>query len=251
VGSDARGVETAYKRGTEGYVIAGKKKWISFGDIADFFIVVASENQKVSAFIVERETKGITTKRIPNLLGCRAAHVTEIDFDNVIVREEHLMGREGSGFPYIVGTALDHGRYSVAWGAVAIAQAALEAMVSYARKRSQFGKKIHEFQLVRGMIGDAVTQIHAARALCLRAGEMRKQRKADAVAETAISKYFSSKVALEVASDAVQVHGGSGFSQEYPVERYFREAKVLEVIEGTSQIQQELAAQFGLRKYYK
>jgi len=280
VGSDARSVRTAYTREADGYIISGTKKWISFGEIADFYLVVAAEahkggqkgtdkqhsaaetqaaggsqatsgNQKVTVFIVEREMEGIQTRRIANMLGCRAAHISEIEFRNVAVPAANILGQEGAGFPYVVGTALDHGRYSVAWGGVAIAQAALEAMVAFARNRRQFGKKIYEFQLVRGLIGDAVTKTHAARALCLKAGEMRRNGHIEAIHETAMAKYFTSKVALEVASDAVQIHGGSGCSQEYPVERYFREAKILEIIEGTSQIQQEMLANFALRKYHK
>jgi len=279
VGSDAGSVKTAYRRGAGGFIVSGRKKWISFGEIADFFVVVASEqpsdgkqataahshsgsqmktgnqpaprSRKVSTFIVERESEGISTRRIPGMLGCRAAHVSEIEFKDVAVPEENLLGKEGAGFPYVAGTALDHGRYSVAWGGVAVAQAALEAMVSFARQRSQFGKKIHEFQLVRGLIGDAVTKTHAARAMCLKAGEMRRDGHREGLHETAMAKYFASEVALEVASDAVQAHGGSGCSQDYPVERFFREAKILQIIEGTSQIQQEMLANFALRKYHK
>jgi alkylation response protein AidB-like acyl-CoA dehydrogenase len=251
IGSNARGVKTSYRKATDGFVISGKKKWISFAAIADFFIVVAADGEKVTAFIVERSAKGVTTKRIPGMLGCRAAYVSEIDLENVLVPPENMVGKEGSGFPYVVGTALDHGRYSIAWGGVAIAQSSLEAMINYSRRRTQFGKKIYEFQLVRGLIGDAVTKTHAARALCVKAGEMRQEGHQDAITETAIAKYFTSKVALEVASDAVQVHGGEGCSQNYPVERLFREAKILEIIEGTNQIQQEMLARFALRKYRK
>ncbi len=119
-------------------------------------------------------------------------------------------------------------------------------MVSYARQREQFGKKIFHFQLIQGIIADAVTRTHAARALCLKAGEHRKMQDREAIMETTIAKYFSSKIALKIASDAVQVHGGVGCSNEYPVERFFREAKILEIIEGTSQIQQMI-----ISKYYK
>jgi alkylation response protein AidB-like acyl-CoA dehydrogenase len=250
VGSDAKGVKTSYRKESDRFVINGKKKWISFGCLADFFIVFASFNTTISAFIVERDAKGMNIGRIPGLLANRAAYVAEIEMKDVSVPKENLLCREGSGFPYIIGTALDNGRYSVAWGAVAIAQASLEAMIKYARQRNQFGKKIYEFQLVRGLIGNAVSKTHAARALCMRAGEKRKKGDIDASAETNIAKYFSSKIALEVAADAVQVHGGNGCSNNYPVERLFREAKILEIIEGTSQIQQEMIANYGLRKYF-
>jgi len=211
---------------------------------------LAASGENISVFIVEKKLEGVKTKRMENLLAARATHVSEVRLEEVSVPRNCLLGREGSGFPYVVGTALDHGRYSVAWGAVGVAQAALEAMVGYARRRSQFGKKIYDFQLVRGLIAGAVTRTHAARALCLRAGEMRTRGDADASLETAMAKYFASEAALETASDAVQVHGGNGCSGDYPVERLFREAKVLAIVEGTSQIQQEIIARFGLRKYF-
>jgi len=251
VGSNAKSVQTAYEKSGNSYIISGQKKWISFGDIADFFIVIASNKSRVSAFLVERGWEGVESKPIKGMLASRASHIAVLNFDKVIVPDENCLGKEGSGFSYIVNTALDHGRYSIAWAGVAVAQEALEAMVTYARKRSQFGKKIYNFQLIQGMIGDAVTKTHAARSLCLRAGEMRKEGDPDATIETSMAKYFASKVAMEVAADAVQVHGANGCCNGYPVERLYREAKVLEVIEGTSQIQQEIIARFGLRRYTK
>ena len=250
IGSDAKNVETQYEKRGNGYAVSGRKKWITFGEIADFFIVIASQKGTITSLIVERESPGLKALPIKGLLAGRASHIAEIEFDNVFVPGENLLGQEGSGFNYTVSTALDHGRYSIAWAGVAVAQEALDAMVSYARKRRQFGKKIYQFQLIQGMIGTAVTKIHAARALCLRAGEMRKKGDLEAVMETAIAKYFSSKIALEVATDAVQVHGGNGCCDRYPVERLFREAKVLEIIEGTSQIHQELIGLYGLKKYF-
>lgn len=251
VGTDANHVQTSYTKVDGGYIITGNKKWISFGDIADIFLVIASNNNKVSAFIVEREFGNITTVPIKGLLGSRAAYIAEVKFDNVFVPEENILTKEGLGFTYITNTALDAGRYSIAWAGVALAQAALDEMVNYARNREQFGEKIYKFQLIRGLIGDAVTNVTAARALCIKAGEMRSENHDDAVTETLMAKYFSSKVAMSVAKDAVQVHGGNGCYSKYPVERLFREAKILEIIEGTTQIQQELIANYGLRKFYK
>ncbi len=211
--------------------------------------MLASCDGQRTAFVVEREFDGLKTSRMKGLLARRASHVAEIELNDVYVPNENIIGRPGSGFPYVVGTALDHGRYGVAWSGVAVAQEALDAMVTYARKRRQFGKRICEFQLVQGIIGDAVAKTHAARALCVRAGELRRQGDSNAIMETTIAKHFASKVAMEVATDAVQVHGGNGCSSCYPVERLFREAKVLEIIEGTSQIQQQLIAKYGLRQY--
>jgi hypothetical protein len=169
----------------------------------------------------------------------------------VKIAENCVIGKAGWGFTYIVNTALDYGRYSIAWAGLAIAQEALDAMVSYARRRSQFNKKIYSFQLVQGLIGDAVTQTCAARALCQEAARMRMEDHDDKLMLTTMAKYFASTVAMKVASDAVQVHGGNGCHNQYPVERLYREAKILEIIEGTSQIQQEMIAEYGLHKYYR
>jgi alkylation response protein AidB-like acyl-CoA dehydrogenase len=251
VGTDAKSIQTEYKKDGNKYILNGKKKWITYGDVADIFLAIASDNGKISAFIVEREFKGIKTKPIKGLLAGKATHIAEIEFDNVEIPEENIVGKEGGGFTYIVSTALDHGRYSIAWAGLSIAEEAMEAMVTYSRKRSQFGKKLYNFQLIQGMIGDAITKIHAGKALCLKAGEMRKINDSDSIIETTIAKYFTSKIAMEVTIDAVQVHGGNGCYNEYPVERLFREAKAMEIIEGTSQIQQEIISRYGLRKYYK
>ena len=250
VGSDARGVQTEYKKSNKEYVINGRKKWISFAEIADFFIVIASCGSEITAFIIERDRHGIRTIPQKGLLANRASHIAEIEFQEVHIPRENVLGRPGSGFDFIVNTALDHGRYSIAWAGTAIAQEAMDYMIKYAIERKQFGRKISDFQLIQGMIGNAVTRVHAARALCIKAGEMRTRGDNDAIAETAIAKYFASRVALKVSTDAVQVHGGNGCSNLYPVERLFREAKVLEIIEGTSQILQKIIARFGLRKYY-
>lgn len=250
VGTDAAGVQTKYEKKNGSYILNGTKKWITCGDIADIFLVIATSGTEISAFIVERGFEGVSTKPLKGLLASRASHVAEISLENVEVPERNLVGREGGGYTYIVNTALDHGRYSIAWAGVAIAQEAIDAMVKYARSRSQFGKKLHHYQLIQAMIGNAVTKVHAARALCMKAGEMRKANHDDAMIETNIAKYFSSKIAMEITIDAVQLHGGNGCCNEYPVERLFREAKLLEIIEGTSQVQQEIIAKYALTRYY-
>lgn len=250
-GSDALGVKTTYKKEGDHFVLNGTKKWISFSGIADLFLVIASDEGTVSAFLVERNTPGITTKPMSGLLGSRAAYISEIEFNNVEVPEENVVGKIGVGFSFVANTALFYGRYSIAWAGVAIAQSALEEMVTYSRKREQFGRKIGTNQLVQRMIANAVTKVQAARSLCIRAGQLRVENSVDAVMETNIAKYYSSVVANEVASDAVQVFGGNGCWNKYPVERLFREAKILEIIEGTSQMQELMIANYGMKKFVK
>ncbi|CAG5087379.1 ZmaE [Thermobacillus xylanilyticus] len=251
VGSDARNVRTTWREEADAYVLKGVKKWITFGDIADLFIVIAAHEGKSTAFLVERSSSGLQTKHLKGLMAGHATHIAEIRLEEVRVPRDNVLGRLHGGFEYIVSAALDQGRYSIAWAGVGLAQEALNAMVAYARNREQFGRKLSQHQLIRGLIGNAVTDVHAARALCLRAGELRRKKNPEAVMETTIAKYFASRAAVRVANDALQVHGANGFSNQYPVERLYREAKVLEIIEGTSQMQQEVISHFGLKHYYQ
>lgn len=250
VGSDAKAVRTSYIRKGDRFVLNGRKKWISFADIADLFLVFAANGNEVTAFLVERSIPGVSTARMRGLLAGKSSHLAEIHLQDVEVPVENVLGRIGGGFAYVANTALDHGRYSIAWAGVAIAQEAMDAMVSYSRTRKQGGKCICEYHGVQAMIAEANVNIHAARSLCLAAGQKRRDKHPDAMIETTMAKYFASRVAMKVATDAVQVFGGNGFSRKYPVERLFREAKVLEVIEGTSQILQPIIAQHALRSYY-
>lgn len=249
VGSDAGKVNTTYKRRGNNYIINGIKKWITFGNKATVFLVACSGENGVATFLIKKNASGISTNPINGMLGNRASHTAEVKFDNVEISAENLLGKEGMGFNYIVNYALDQGRYSIAWAALAVAQEALSEMVSYASGREQFGQKISNFQLIKGLIGDAVTEIHAARALCNKAGQMRCENHIDAIMETNMAKYFASKVASKVTSSAVQVHGANGCNSSYAVERLYREAKIFEIIEGTSQIQQVMISEFGLSRY--
>ena len=250
-GSDAKNISTTYVKENNYYIISGKKKWITMGMVAHLLLVIATDSSATtSAFLVDRELAGIRVSPIKGLLGNRAAYVAEIEFDHVEVPKDCLLGKEGNGFTFIVNSALDSGRYSVAWGALGLAQEALEAMVSYARTREQFKQKLAGHQLVRAMIGDAVTKVHASRTLCLSAGALRKNDDQDATMQTNIAKYYSSTIASQIAADAVQLHGGNGCHNSYPVERIFRETKILEIIEGSSEIQKELIGNYGLSQYH-
>lgn len=252
VGSNAKDVMTTFEKKGDKYILNGIKKWISFGAIADFFIIIAVDKSKnASAFIVNRDQFGVKTKKMNGLLSCAASQIAEIELKCVEVNSEQLLGREGMGFTGIVNFALDNGRYNVAWMGVALAQEALEVMISYSRERIQFNQKIYNFQLIKGIIGNAITNIYAARALCMEAAMKRLDKHPDAIVRTSIAKYFSSKVANKVAADAVQVLGANGCIDHYPVERIYREAKILEIIEGSSQIQQQIIANYGLNKYYQ
>ena len=248
-GSDAAGIECAYSDLGDEFRLNGHKRWITFSGIADQFLIIARDHKEISAFLVERDRAGVEVNPQSGLMAGRACHISEITLHDVLIPRENLIGQQGQGFTFVANTALDHGRYSIAWSGVGLAEAALDAMVSYSKKRKQFGEKIGTFQLVREMIAESVSRLYAAKSLCLRAGESRKTGNPDSIIETTIAKHFSATSAFRTACDAVQVHGGNGFSNTYPVERYLREAKVLEVIEGTSQIQQMVISLHGLRRY--
>ncbi len=250
IGSDAKNVTTKYEKKDNVYIINGKKKWISFAGIADFFIVIGSGENNVSAFLVDKKSEGIEIKEISGLMAGSGVHISEIEFNNVVVPSSKLLGGEGNGLNFIVSTALDHGRYSIAWGGIAIGQAALEAMVTYACKREQFGVKIYKHEAIQQMIGQSTAKLHAARALCEKTAQMRKENHSDSVMETNIAKYITSKAAVEITNQALQVHGGNGCWNQFPVEKLFREARILEIIEGTSQVQEKLISSFALRRYY-
>jgi alkylation response protein AidB-like acyl-CoA dehydrogenase len=251
VGSDARSVETSYEAVPGGYRINGKKRWTSFAEIADIFLIICSrgEGKEHSAFLVERDRKGLSTKPMKGLMAMRACHIAEVTLDGVEIPKENMLGPEGRGFDFVANAALDHGRYSIAWGGLSIAAAGLDAMATYARTREQFGRKLGEFQLIRKHVANAVTLYEAGRSLCIEAGRLRENLSSAALMRTMMAKYFCSKIALDIASDAVQVHGGNGFSPNFPVGRLFRDAKVMQVIEGASEMQEIVIGKHGIRAY--
>jgi alkylation response protein AidB-like acyl-CoA dehydrogenase len=174
--------------------------------------------------------------------------VAQINFQQCEIPRENLIGREGFGFVSVILTALDLGRYSVAWGSVGIAQACLDACVLYAGHRRQFGAFLKEHQLIQEMIAEMATNLKAARLLCYQAGRLKQAGDSRGIMETFVAKYFASRAAMRAAVDAVQIHGANGCSGEYPVQRYLRDAKVMEVIEGSNQIQQILIAEYAFQE---
>jgi glutaryl-CoA dehydrogenase (non-decarboxylating) len=238
VGSDAASVETEAERDGDCWVLNGRKRWITFGMSADLFLVFARCGGQAAAFLVPAASPGLAREPIGNVVGTRAARLAELNLAGCRVPADHLVGRVGFGFSHVAATALDHGRYSVAWGAVGIAQACLDACLDYTAARRQFGQPLARHQLVQRKLTEMIVNTRAARLLCLLAGYRRATASPDASTETLIAKYFASRAAARAANDAVQLHGANGLSQDYPVERYLRDAKVTEIIEGSTQIQQ-------------
>lgn len=249
VGSDAKSVETTAKLVDNNFILNGQKRWITYGQIADIFLVFAQCVGKSSAFLVEKNTPGLVIKPISGMLGVKASMLAELHFEECSIPQENLVGRAGFGFSHVANTALDYGRYSVAWGCIGIAQACLEACIQYTNQRQQFGVYLKEHQLIRQMITEMLANLKAARLLCYQAGYLKDIGDPRSITETSIAKYFASTTATKIANDAVQIHGGNGCSSDYPVERYLRDAKIMEIIEGSTQIQQIAIADYAYQEY--
>jgi alkylation response protein AidB-like acyl-CoA dehydrogenase len=247
VGSDARGVEASATASDGSFLLSGEKKWISWGQSARLFLVIVQCEGKPSAFLIERHSPGFSIEPVHGMLGFRSAMLAKLRMESCRVPADNLVGKVGFGLSHVGGTALDFGRYSVAWGCVGLAQACLEACVSYSNERKQGGRFLREYQLIMAMIADMLTNIAAARMLCYRSGYLKDVGSPKSVMDTCIAKYFASQIAYKTATDAVQIHGANGCSSDYPVQRYLRDAKVMEIIEGSSQIQQMLISKFAFQ----
>lgn len=248
-GSDAAAIRTTARRQGDVYILNGEKTWISLADLADHFLVIAKTDPEkghrgMSAFIVERSFPGVKTGTIHGKLGVRAGNTGWIVLENTPVPVENRLGEEGEGF-YIAMAALDNGRYTVAAGATGLIRACLEASVKYANERMTFGRRIGEHQLVQEMIAKMAANYEIARLLYLRAGWMKNMGLRN-TRETSLAKWFATEAAVQAALDAIQIHGAYGYSDEYDVERYLRNAKGEVIYEGTSQIHTILQAEYAL-----
>lgn len=243
-GSDAGGMlTTAEKKGSD-YVLNGTKNFITNGSYASTFVVMAKTDSSkgkagISAFIVEKEM-GVRIGKKENKLGFRASDTVQLVFENVGVPAANLLGREGDGLKQAL-SVLDSGRVGVAALAVGLAQGALEASLKYAKERKAFGKTLGEFQGIQFKLADMATEIEAARLLTFRAAEDKALGK-PLTLSAAYAKYFASEVAQRAATEAVQIHGGYGYIKEFPVEKYYRDAKLLTIGEGTSEVQRMVIA---------
>jgi alkylation response protein AidB-like acyl-CoA dehydrogenase len=251
-GSDAGGTRTTAVRDGSHWLLNGSKTFITNGRIADIAVVMAVTDKArgkkgISAFIVERGTKGFRSGKKEDKLGVRSSDTSELVLEECRIPAENLLGQEGHGFIDTL-RILDRGRIGIAAWAVGVARASLEAAMAYARTRKQFGLAIAEFQAVQFKIADMATKIDAARLLTLRAASLRDAGR-EHTTESSMAKLFASEMAVEVALDAVQIHGGYGFTKDYPVERHLRDSKLGTIGEGTSEVQRLVIARelLGLR----
>ncbi len=245
-GSDAASMETAATEAEGGYQLSGEKIWITNGGIAQVGIVFASRDRAarhrgVCAFLLAMDSPGLRRAKMPGReLGHRASDHAHLFFDGAPAPAAALLGQPGEGFR-VAMSALDRGRLGVAAGAVGVGQACLEASIAFAQSRRQFGKRIGDFEMIQAVLADMAADIEAARLLVYRAAWLQSQGRL-ATRETSIAKLFATEAAARAASEAVLLHGGRGYSNEYPVERYYRDIKGLQIYEGTSHIQRIVIA---------
>jgi alkylation response protein AidB-like acyl-CoA dehydrogenase len=258
-GSDSASMRTRAVKSSDGshYVINGKKSWITSGPVADFVVVFAVTDpdkgtRGISAFMVDAKLDGFIRGKVEPKLGIRASATCEIEFENYRCPAENLLGEEGKGFSMAMGI-LDAGRIGIAAQAVGIARAAYDASVSWVQERKAFGREIGSFQMLQQKIADMKVRLEAAHLLTLKAA-WAKQRSVDGngsryTLEGSSAKLYASEAAMWIAHQAVQIHGGMGYSKEMPIERYFRDAKITEIYEGTSEIQRMVISRLetGLR----
>ncbi len=253
-GSDAGGLSVTATLDGDEYVICGEKKWTTNGGVADIYSVFAvtdptSKSRRISALVVEKGTPGFTIKKVEDKMGIRCVPVVETHFDHVRVPRTNLIGeRPGMGFKHAMMT-LDLARPGVAAQAVGAAQGALDLALVYANKRQQFGAPISSFQMVQKMLADMAMKTEAARWLVYScAGAIDAGKVELASKSAAMAKCFATDVAMEVATDAVQVFGGYGFMEDYPIAKFFRDAKILQIYEGTNQVQRMVIARHLVRE---
>jgi alkylation response protein AidB-like acyl-CoA dehydrogenase len=239
-GSDPARQSTKAMRDGDSYILNGTKRFTTTGKNAGLIIVTAKTDEKlrhkgISAFLVEKDTPGLTVGPLEDKMGLCASDTTDLIFEDCRIPVENRLGNEGDGF-LIAMTGLDGGRIGIAAQSVGVATAAFDASVQYSREREQFGQSISKFQGLRWMIADMATEIEAARLLAFQAAEM-KDRGENYTLQASMAKLFASEMVNRITAKAIQIHGGYGFTKEYPVERYYRDARVFTIYEGTSEIQ--------------
>jgi alkylation response protein AidB-like acyl-CoA dehydrogenase len=249
-GSDAAGIRTTARLDGNEWVLNGSKNFITHGTVGDIAVIMATTSKEkgakgISAFIVEKGTPGFSADKKENKLGLRASDTSSLVLDNCRIPQENLLGQIDRGF-YDTMEVLDGGRISIATLALGIARGALEESVKYSKEREQFGKPICEFQGVQWMLVDMATEIDAARLLIHRAAWL-KDNKLPVSRESAMAKYYAAEIGMRACTLAIQVHGGYGYTKDYPVERYFRDVKLCQIGEGTSEIQKVVIAKSLLK----
>lgn len=254
-GSDAGGIQTTAQLMGDEYVLNGTKQWITNGGEAEVYTIIAMTDKSkgargASAFIIEKDTPGFFFGKKERKMGIRASSTRELIFDNCRIPKENIIGKEGIGFVVAMKT-LDHARVGVGAQGVGVAQGAFEEAVKFARQRVQFGHPVISFQAVQHMLADMATEIEASRALVYAVARYTDSGAKDVSKVAAMAKVFATDMAMKVTTNAVQVMGGSGYMKEYPVEKMMRDAKILQIFEGTNQIQRNVIGQALIKEAAK
>jgi hypothetical protein len=250
VGSSAEALETEAVEQGDHYLLTGAKKWITYGQIADLFLVFAHCNHRPIALVVDRHSDGLSVTPVRDIFGTRGSMLADLCLHDVPVPKSRLLGPIGMGVSFVANAALDHGRFSVAWGSTGIVQACLDACVSYTQQRQQGGQPLKDYQLVRRHLTDMLVAHTAARALCYRSACLRKDGDPRAVMETSMAKYYAAEAAIRAATAAVHLHGANGCTTDYPVGRYLRDATVMGIVEGTHEIHQVSLTNYAFQRPY-
>lgn len=247
-GSDAGNLQLKIEKAADRYRIHGVKTWISGAQQSDIAIVVGACEEKPTAFIVDLRASGVSRRPIQSLLGFRGAMLAELEFDGYEAAAEDMVGRSGFGFSIVAGYALDLGRLLVSWGGAGLAEACLKLSLERVKQRRSFGVPLAEHPLIQGMLAEMIADVTTSLLVSYHAA-LARDRKGAAADETAMSKYVTSTAARRVSDNALQIFGALGCAAESPIQRYWRDAKIMEIIEGTTQIQQILIGRHASRYY--
>lgn len=240
-GCDAGNIEAVIKKENGDFILNGKKTWVTLGMTADVFLVFAKYEGNIVCVLVE-DDKTVEKRYVDGLLGLRASMMGNITFNNTKVKMENMIGSTEAGLKFIIPSCLDYGRYTIAWTSLGISEACVSLCREYASQRKQFGKRIEEYQLVQKMLTTMIVLTRATEVYCQEVAEKREDFDSNFILETMLVKYFSTKVANKVTNLAVQIFGANGCCDKYPIERYFRDARINEIIEGSSEIHEIIIA---------
>ena len=241
VGSDMQNIQTTFTPQGDIYLLNGTKKWITYSGISDIFLVFGKTDEgKPLACIIRSDTPGVKVTRLEDMLGFRAAYVSKIEFNNCEIPQEDIVGKAGLGLAYVAPYGLHYGRMSTAWSSVGLLRACLEISAAYSRERRASDSLLIDFGMIRQIITDMGVDLEAAQHLCLSAAMADDAHSPKAMEKTLIAKYYASRAAVRAAADAIQVMGASGCHEDNPAARFYRCAKIMEIIEGTNQVLQRV-----------
>ena len=247
-GSAIQSVETSFREEDDKFILNGEKKWISYGQLAGVFLVFGKIDEKPLACMVPKEAEGFTVKPIKHMMGFKAARLAQISFNEVEIRSENIIGKPGFALSYVAPIGLQYGRISTACSALGLLRGCLEESAAYASIRKIVDRKLGGIGMIRSLIARMGTDLQAAGHLCYSACRAEDDHSPEAFEKTLMAKYFTSRAAVRAASDAVQIRGASGTHGSSPVARYYRDAKIMEIIEGTTQVHEQLLGKLFVDK---